>query len=179
MSVLYHRPSLPHGLQENATHLPAELCSPNSPNAKRTAGGAFWPWRTSISWRTSSGRRHSDPGHSGGDLRHEEKTWPYFRHQISWNLATKEGFMMIYVYIDYIWIIYGFDIWLCMEYGLDIWYIIWNNYGKSQFFMGKSTISMAIFNCLFVCLPGRVKSKVGRPAGQSASFQPFEDGVFI
>ena len=57
-----------------------------------------------------SGRRHSDPGHSGGDLRHEEKTWPYFRHQISWNLATKEGFMMIYVYIDYIWIIYGFDI---------------------------------------------------------------------
>ena len=102
----------------------------------------------------------------------------------------------IYVYMDYIWIIYGFDIWLCMEYGLDIWYIIWNNYGKSQFLMGKSTISMAIFNCLFVCSPGRVcnligqwdpqgtlgvseKSKVGRPAGQSASFQPFEDGAFI
>ena len=98
--------------------------------------------------------------------------------------------------MDYIWIIYGFDIWLCMDYGLDLWYIIWNNYGKSQFSMGKSTISMAMFNCLFVCLPGRVcnligqwdpqgtlgvseQSKVGRPAGQSASFQPFEDGVFI
>ena len=43
------------------------------------------------------------------------------------------------------------------SHGADYWRVPFgtrlHNYGKSPFSMGKSTISMAIFNSFFVCLP--------------------------